>query len=198
LWTSPNNKSFVAVTAHYINDNWVLQELIIDFGLMTGKHDGLLAVTLDNASNNNAFVQELEMKLSEELSIEWDSERLRFRCFNHILNLAVQAALDCIKDDIEISSTHNMVKNALSLKSALNTVTSSHDNFQQYAISHHQWATLEQIIKLLEPFKDLTIKMSSSTDSTAYLIIPLFNIILNHVKDTASNIISKGKLIIWI
>ncbi|CAG8788447.1 12817_t:CDS:1, partial [Gigaspora rosea] len=39
----------------------------------------LLAVTLDNASNNNAFVQELEMKLSEELSIKWDSERLRFR-----------------------------------------------------------------------------------------------------------------------
>ena len=38
-----------------------------------------------------------------------------------------------------------------------------------------------------EPFKDLTIRMSSSSNSTIFWIIPLFNIILNHIEDMASN-----------
>ena len=40
LWTSPNNKTFVSATAHYIDDDWVLHEMVIDFGLMNGKHEG--------------------------------------------------------------------------------------------------------------------------------------------------------------
>jgi hypothetical protein len=52
--------------------------------------------------NNNVFVQELAVKLKEESNIKWDSERLRFRCFNHILNLAVQEALEHIKEDISM------------------------------------------------------------------------------------------------
>ncbi|CAG8763035.1 16280_t:CDS:2, partial [Gigaspora rosea] len=39
LWTSPNNKAFASVTAHYIDDNWTLQEILIDFGLLSGRHD---------------------------------------------------------------------------------------------------------------------------------------------------------------
>jgi len=69
----------------------------------------------------------------------------------------------------------------------LNTLTSNHDDLNNYAISHNQWTTLEKIGEFLEPFKDLTIKMSSSSYCTAFWIIPLFNIILNHVKDVASN-----------
>ncbi|CAG8836392.1 474_t:CDS:2, partial [Gigaspora margarita] len=84
LWTSPNNKEFIAITAHYIDDNWALQEVIINFGLMSKKHDGtnitngffkvlenynitlkILAITLDNAANNNMLVQELETKLRD-------------------------------------------------------------------------------------------------------------------------------------
>jgi len=42
----------------------------------------------------------LATKLREE-NIEWDSEQLRFRCFDHILNLAAQAALDQIKEDVD-------------------------------------------------------------------------------------------------
>jgi hypothetical protein len=35
----------------------------------------------------------------------------------------------------------------------------------------------------LEPFKDLTVKMSASLISTAFSIIPLFNIIIDHIED---------------
>ncbi|CAG8826013.1 6544_t:CDS:2, partial [Gigaspora margarita] len=39
LWTSPNNKSYISATAHYIDENWALKEIIIDFGLLSRKHD---------------------------------------------------------------------------------------------------------------------------------------------------------------
>ena len=45
-------------------------------------------------------MQELSIKLKEESNVSWNSERLRFRYFNHILNLAVQAALDKINEDV--------------------------------------------------------------------------------------------------
>ncbi|CAG8843596.1 5346_t:CDS:2, partial [Gigaspora margarita] len=71
---------------------------------------------------------------------------------------------------------------------ALNTLTSSYNYFQSYAISHSQWTALEKIVEFLEPFKDLTIKISSSSNSTAFWIIPLFNIVFNHVKNVASTV----------
>lgn len=55
---------------------------------------------MDNASNNDTFVEHLARKMKDDAQIEWDWERLRFRCFDHVLNLAVQAALKEIEEDI--------------------------------------------------------------------------------------------------
>ena len=63
---------------------------------------------------------------------------------------------------------------------------SSYEDLYELFLSPSQWSNLEKIANFLEPFKDLTLKMSSSSQSTAYLIIPLFNIIIDHVEDTAS------------
>ncbi|CAG8856589.1 664_t:CDS:1, partial [Gigaspora margarita] len=40
LWTSSNNKSFISLMGHYIDEDWNLKEIIIDFGLLSRKHDG--------------------------------------------------------------------------------------------------------------------------------------------------------------
>jgi hypothetical protein len=40
LWTSSNNKAFVSITAHFINNEWMLQEILIDFGVLSDRHDG--------------------------------------------------------------------------------------------------------------------------------------------------------------
>ncbi|CAG8782687.1 41584_t:CDS:2, partial [Gigaspora margarita] len=123
LRTSPNDKLYISAMAHYIDKNWALKEIIIDFGLLSGKHDGVniangfyriledynivskfLAITLDNATNNNVFIQELAIKLKKEMDVSWDPECLRFQYFNHILNLAAQAALSHIKEDIKLNS----------------------------------------------------------------------------------------------
>jgi hypothetical protein len=40
IWTSPNNKSFIAAIAHYIDEDWNIHDVLVDFGLMSGRHGG--------------------------------------------------------------------------------------------------------------------------------------------------------------
>jgi len=40
IWTSPNTKSFLSLTAHFINENWELQNVLVDFIQIHGSHTG--------------------------------------------------------------------------------------------------------------------------------------------------------------
>lgn len=40
-WTSPSSKSFMSITAHFINKNWELQHILLDFIEMYDSHTGL-------------------------------------------------------------------------------------------------------------------------------------------------------------
>ncbi|CAG8731552.1 3375_t:CDS:2, partial [Gigaspora rosea] len=105
-------------------------------------------------------------------------------------------ALNKIKEDIDMirelnSSIRTIPQRLVLLENAcnacaLNTLTSSHDKLSHYALSRKQWATLDKVVKFLEPFKDLIAKIAFSANSTVFWIIPLFNIILNYVEDVAS------------
>ena len=37
IWTSPSTKSFLAITAHYIDKDWKLKNILIDFVQILGK-----------------------------------------------------------------------------------------------------------------------------------------------------------------
>ena len=39
-WTSPTMKSFLAITAHFIDENWKIQNIIVDFVQIFGSHTG--------------------------------------------------------------------------------------------------------------------------------------------------------------
>ena len=45
-WTSPSNKSFMSITAHFIDSDWALQHILLDFIEM---HDSHLGQNLKNA-----------------------------------------------------------------------------------------------------------------------------------------------------
>ncbi|GES82328.1 zinc finger BED domain-containing protein RICESLEEPER 2-like [Rhizophagus clarus] len=113
IWTSPSAKSFLSLTAHYIDDDWKLNNVLVDFIQIFGKHMGeniknafmlginklsiqnkIMGITTDNASNNLTFVDALA---KENNSFQKDNH---FRCFAHVINLCVQDALKELDDKL--------------------------------------------------------------------------------------------------
>ena len=41
IWTSPSTKSFLSLTAHFIDIEWKLQSVIVDFIQICGSHTGV-------------------------------------------------------------------------------------------------------------------------------------------------------------
>jgi len=57
-----------------------------------------MGITLNNASNNSTFIH-LLASWSINKSLSFDSN-YHFRCFAHVINLAVQDALSCLDQEI--------------------------------------------------------------------------------------------------
>lgn len=107
-WSAKNFKSFYGITCHFIDKLWILRSAALDLIASHGKHaakdiskmflkclnffeitDKIQGITMDNASVNTKFVLELE-KLLVPKKIDFDSEDQAFKCFAHVINLAVQ------------------------------------------------------------------------------------------------------------
>ena len=121
IWTSPNDLAFMAITAHWISADFNIHSMLIDFVELFGSHSGVniekafsqsllefnvfhnkLAITLDNAYNNDTFISALI-----ERDPSFDKEH-HIRCFGHILNLCAQDALELVKD--ELSGIRDYIK----------------------------------------------------------------------------------------
>ncbi|CAI5508389.1 unnamed protein product [Closterium sp. Naga37s-1] len=109
MWTAPNNKAWLVVTGHWIDENFQLRTMVLEFREMLGRHGGremaqvveetvmqwglegrCLGFMTDNASSNIAAFR----RMSEEGGGQcFFSSRMHFRCLAHVINLAVQAAL---------------------------------------------------------------------------------------------------------
>ncbi|KAL7082188.1 hypothetical protein ACP275_14G084000 [Erythranthe tilingii] len=120
MWTSSNRKrGFMVVTAHYIDDSWVLQNRLLRFIYVPSPHTGevlsnvlmdcllewnidqkLSTLMVDNCTTNDAMVRLLSDKL-QTTSLVLHGSLLHMRCAAHILNLIVQDGLVVIKDCIE-------------------------------------------------------------------------------------------------
>ncbi|KAJ6639118.1 Zinc finger BED domain-containing protein RICESLEEPER 2, partial [Pseudolycoriella hygida] len=109
-WTSKNALAFLAIRGHWLDDKWVYRTKLLDFAYIDGEHTGfnlseifgeclsrlelpyskILAITLDNASNNDTFFDWLQ-----EHGLT--AHKNRMRCMAHIINLCVQDILRSIK-----------------------------------------------------------------------------------------------------
>ncbi|CAN0915443.1 Putative AC transposase [Linum grandiflorum] len=121
MWTSKNKKKgFMVVTAHWIDDNWVLQSRILRFIYVESPHTSevicevlfeclleydidrkLSTVTVDNCSTNDAMIRALLGKLDAGRLI-LHGTMVHMRCAAHILNLIVQDGLSVIEGCIEM------------------------------------------------------------------------------------------------
>ncbi|KAG9093931.1 hypothetical protein FS749_013461 [Ceratobasidium sp. UAMH 11750] len=116
LWSDGNLRSFMAVTAHYIDQYGNLRDHLISFRKINGSHTGTNIaqafvdvldesnvlkkvgfITLDNASNNNTLMEELAKALVNR-GVDFDPEENHIRCFPHVLNLAVNTIIKSLSE----------------------------------------------------------------------------------------------------
>ncbi|KAK9196087.1 hypothetical protein WN943_004215 [Citrus x changshan-huyou] len=126
-WTSIQMSNFIVVTAHFIDEEWVLHKRILTFTPISNhKGDGigklienclidwgiekLLTITVDNASANTLAIAYVKKKLANWSgnSMVLNGLYMHVRCSAHIINLIVQDGLSQVSQSI--ASIRNAVK----------------------------------------------------------------------------------------
>nr|KAJ0211862.1 hypothetical protein LSAT_V11C400212290 [Lactuca sativa] len=120
MWTSNHQKKgFMAMTAHFVDQNWNLQSRIMRFIYVPCPHTSdvladilyttlcdwnldrkVSTLTVDNCTTNDAIIMILLEKLPLK-SLMMNGDLFHMRCCAHILNLIVQDGLSLIKFEIE-------------------------------------------------------------------------------------------------
>ena len=131
MWTSCQNKSYMCVTLHWIDDEWRIQKRIVGFFHVAGSHTGqrlsqtftelmvkwyvekkLFSLTLDNASANEVAVNDIIADLNENHgSLACDGLFFHVRRACHILNLVARDGMAVI-----IGTIDNIKKLVLTVK----------------------------------------------------------------------------------
>ncbi|KAD1384629.1 hypothetical protein E3N88_42913 [Mikania micrantha] len=120
LWSSITTDGFMALTAHYVDNDWVLRKKVLNFRAIPPPHSGsilaehlinfladwgiekkVFTITLDNAKYNDVLVECLKSHLLLNDGLVCDGDFTHVRCSAHVLNLIVQAGLKIIEGAIE-------------------------------------------------------------------------------------------------
>jgi hypothetical protein len=115
MWTSNQNKAYMCITLHWVDEDWKIQKRIINFFHVEGRHTGeklsytvsscllkwyvekkMFSLTLDNASANEVAVKDLIIELKKHSPLICDGLFFHVRCANHILNLVVKDGMHVI------------------------------------------------------------------------------------------------------
>ncbi|XP_031127523.1 zinc finger BED domain-containing protein RICESLEEPER 2-like [Ipomoea triloba] len=120
MWTSFNGKKgYMAITAHFVDNNWSLHNLILRFIYVPAPHTALAlskemlkcvldwnlerkvsTVTVDNCSTNDALINNMFSKLNRK-HLLFGGKFFHMRCCAHILNLIVQDGLKVMGNGLE-------------------------------------------------------------------------------------------------
>ncbi|WVZ79234.1 hypothetical protein U9M48_026838 [Paspalum notatum var. saurae] len=134
MWTSNQNKSYMCVTAHWVDDNWCIQKRILNFFHVEGRHTGakladfqygqmIVCSTLDNASANEVAVRDIITDLNVNVKgspLQWEE----------LMKRATECGLDTSKGlSLDVAtrwnSTYLMLRDALYYKAAFMRLKSS-------------------------------------------------------------------------
>jgi hypothetical protein len=122
-WTSPFRQAFMAVTGYFLDQDWEYQEILLGFEPLSGTHSGanlsdvvlrllhqhnitdrVLAVTTDNAANNNTMISSIQESL-QSLELNNGSTIVRVPCIAHVIQLSLNDLLGKMKANPKNEST---------------------------------------------------------------------------------------------
>jgi hypothetical protein len=122
-WTSPFRQAFMAVTGYFLDQDWEYQEILLGFEPLSGTHSGVnlsdvvlrllhqhnitdrvLAVTTDNASNNNTMISSIRESI-QSLEHNNGSTIVRVPCIAHVIQLSLNDLLGKMKANPRNEST---------------------------------------------------------------------------------------------
>lgn len=125
MWTSSNSLAFVAVVAHYIDDNLKLQTTLIGLRRVIGSHSGetvaeqvvqvireygfekkLGYFVSDHTTSNDTCVEAILTEIRPDLT----RRERRLRCVGHIINLAAQAFLYGKEEEAFSAEVHGVAR----------------------------------------------------------------------------------------
>ncbi len=114
-WTNSNNIVFMSVIDYFIDKNWKYREVFFVFQSLSDVHTNemmtkiivnilkkyklknrLLAVTTNNASNNDKMKKNMK-KILKELEVKWNHEKNHVFCIAHVIQLVVNELLVSMK-----------------------------------------------------------------------------------------------------
>ncbi|BET02152.1 hATC [Nesidiocoris tenuis] len=216
-WTSRANESYIAITAHFIDEDYHFKSVLLKCGAFTGSHtsanlsqeletvldewnlsEKLIFAVSDNASNITNAIESLHWK--------------HYGCYAHTLNLIVskalqevQALLDKVKKIVSHfrrspvaqekllkyqinnektpvpkkliidvatrwNSTYYMLKRFLEVEEAIKATMALLTN-KLPTLEEAEWKTLKNLVHILSPFEEMTVKMSGQNYLTGSLVI---------------------------
>ncbi|KAE8796928.1 zinc finger BED domain-containing protein RICESLEEPER 2-like [Hordeum vulgare] len=119
LWTSNQTLSYLAVVAHYIDDDWVMQCRVLNFLELDPPHSGsviaqavfeccqewkiedkIMTITMDNASSNDNAAKRLMDKIIARKFAKFIPKYFHVRCCAHIVNLIVNDGIALLQNFI--------------------------------------------------------------------------------------------------
>ena len=136
-WTSPQNQSYMCLTAHFIDNDWNLYKKILNFRQVIS-HTGeaiakfvesclhewglsrVLTLTVDYATSNDTRIQHLKQRLLSWNNLVLKGEYIHMRSCAHILSLIVSSGLKEIN------------KYVLRIRAAVKYIRSSPSRFMKF------------------------------------------------------------------
>jgi hypothetical protein len=114
-WTSPFQQAFMAVTGYFLDQDWNYREILLGFEPLHGTHSGVnlssvllgilqqhqivdrvLAITTDNASNNNTLMSSIQESV-QSLELNNNMTIIRIPCIAHVIQLSLKQLLGQMK-----------------------------------------------------------------------------------------------------
>lgn len=142
LWAAHGDAEYLCLSAHYIDESWLLKRKILNFIMVDPSHTEdlrsdvimtclmdwdidrkLFSMTFDSCSTNDNIVFGIRDRLSQNRFLYCNGQFFDVRCVAHVINLMVQDALEALCDVTQkIRESIQCIKSTQAMQTKFNEV----------------------------------------------------------------------------